>query len=430
MDSADERMPRLTTFRSGRISVLPAVLALLVAGLLLVVGLSSCGRERVSPDHQPLRLQGLPTIRVRLTAAPVSTAEVSATAGCRIEGDGQTVFHAAGAADSVRVELRDRTWHFAERTSSADYLEVTTGREGLLAYGGTDYRGRLRLVPADDGRFIVVNYLDLESYLAGVIGKELYSSWSYETYRAQAIAARTFALYQVTHFGRAHDYDLGDNQAWQVYGGFSAETDVSWRAVRQTHGTVLAFGPPGREQIFLAQYSACCGGVVNGAAVLRNAPDIPPLAGGQDCDDCGACRYYRWPPVTLAKQDIYQAVTKTYPSFGKLTGLKAIRVVSTTDYGRPVQVKMIDGSGAAEKIRYDDLRLAVLRGNVAGARGLRSMNCRMRDLGSQIEFYDGRGFGHAVGLCQWGAQGKAIKGWAAERILGFYYPGATRIEAY
>ena len=58
------------------------------------------------------------------------------------------------------------------------------------------------------------------------------------------------------------------------------------------------------------------------------------------------------------------------------------------------------------------------------------MNCDMRDGGDYIEFANGKGFGHGVGLCQWGAQGKALRGWKAEQILGFYYPGASIYKLY
>ena len=65
-----------------------------------------------------------------------------------------------------------------------------------------------------------------------------------------------------------------------------------------------------------------------------------------------------------------------------------------------------------------------------GVKTLYSMNCRLRDLGKQIEFSDGRGYGHGVGMCQWGAEGKAKRGWTSEEILGFYYPGANITPHY
>ena len=113
-----------------------------------------------------------------------------------------------------------------------------------------------------------------------------------------------------------------------------------------------------------------------------------------------------------------------------IVGAERIRVVSSTDYGRAVWVDVADHGGRSIRIRAEDIRLALIRTKTPAARGLYSMNCRIRDLGDKFEFYDGRGFGHGVGLCQWGAQGKAAAGWSAERILGFYYPGARFYRAY
>jgi stage II sporulation protein D len=258
-----------------------------------------------------------------------------------------------------------------------------------------------------------------------VLSKELYRNWAPETYRALAVAARTFAMYHMITFGARNEYDLGDTQASQVYGGLSAETESSWEAVRYTHGTVLAYGEPGQERIFMAQYSACCGGRVNGAYVIRNAHRIPPLSGGQACTDCSACRQYRWASVRVAKSDVYRALAARYSAVAALGSLSAIRVRTTTPHGRAVWVEAVGPDGRSARVRAEDVRLAMLYHGVPAARRLYSMNCRIVDRGRAIEFADGQGFGHGVGLCQWGAQGKAMKGWTAEQILQFYYPGAT-----
>jgi SpoIID/LytB domain protein len=85
-------------------------------------------------------------------------------------------------------------------------------------------------------------------------------------------------------------------------------------------------------------------------------------------------------------------------------------------------------NGRSLRIRADALRMALLRAGVAP--GLHSMNCRLEDAGESIVFHDGRGFGHGVGLSQWGAQAKARRGASAEDILRFYYPGARIFRAY
>jgi stage II sporulation protein D len=290
----------------------------------------------------------------------------------------------------------------------------------------------VHFLAAGGDAFRAVNHVDIDAYLAGVLPRELYPAWSPATYRAQAIAARTFVLYHKLAAGDRRDYDVGRSASWQKYGGSTAETDKAWAAVRSTRGQYLACGPEGGERIFLAQYSACNGGHVNGAYVIRDAPRTGPLAGGQADGDGRRCPRYRWGPVRIAKRDIYEALRRRYAVAEALGGVTAVRVASRTSYGRPIWVDVIGRRGRPLRIRAEDLRLALLaaRHDVPAAARLYSMNCKLRDLGDCIEFYDGRGWGHGVGLSQWGAEDKAARGMTAEQILRFYYPGATIFRAY
>ena len=105
-------------------------------------------------------------------------------------------------------------------------------------------------------------------------------------------------------------------------------------------------------------------------------------------------------------------------------------VKSSTSFGRPIWLKLTGGNGKTMDIRAESLRLALLFYRIGRPPKLRSMNCRIEDRGDTIVFSDGRGFGHSVGLCQWGAQAKAAAGWTGEQILDFYYPGAKRFRVY
>ncbi|HOF17899.1 MAG TPA: SpoIID/LytB domain-containing protein [Phycisphaerae bacterium] len=406
-----------------------APLALLSAACLATAGaLSSCGRQAApAVTEQPLRSDQVPIVRVLLGGGPTDRVIVSTTGG-RIRVDGQD--QGSGELSNIEVSRRGGLWKFNNLTVRGQQAEILPGPGHYVRLGACAYRGSLALLPAGDDRFSVINRVDLESYLAGVLSKELYPSWSKATYRALAVAARTFALYHVTTFGKSHEYDLGDDQNWQVYGGFTAETDKSWDAVRYTHGLVLTHGPRGKERIFMAQYSACCGGTVNGAYVIRDAPQIPPLLGGQTCEDCRGHRLYRWEPVRFRKADLFAAVSRTYPAAGAMDGLKEIQVAAAGPGDRPIWLDLVAPNGARIRIRAEDLRICILRSGLPDARRLYSMNCRIRDAGEQVEFYAGRGFGHGVGLCQWGAQGKAERGATALEILDAYYPGATLFRAY
>lgn len=373
----------------------------------------------------------VPVLRVLLTGSPVQQARVGTTGGWRVESGGRVVAEAGGALGPVPVRRSAAGWRIGSWHADGRTLTLIPADGAYVRVEDTAYRGELRLVPHDEaGRFRAVNHVDLEQYLAGVLAKELYPDWHIEAYRALAVAARTFAMYQMITYGRGREYDLGDDQGSQVYGGVAGETSRSRRAVDDTRGVVLSYGDAGRERIFLAQYSACCGGRVNGAYVIRNAHRIPPLEGGQVCNDCSRCSRYRWPAVRVTKRDIHRALLRRYTAAATLSGVSRIEVRSRTPSGRAVWTDVFGPRGNKIRVRAEDIRLALLMAKVPAARKLYSMNCRMIDRGGTVEFADGRGFGHGVGLCQWGAQAKALQGRSAEEILAFYYPGAKLFRVH
>ena len=402
-------------------------------GVFLLSSLSGCPRKpEPAVRERPLTVAGLPIIRVLLTPQPVDTTLLASSGPWRVRVGGKVAHDSPASMPVTRVGRRSGFWQLGGMLFRGEEIVVEPVGESYLQWGSTLYRGCLRLESAGERRFVVINHVDLESYLAGVLPRELYAEWAPQTYRALAVAGRTFAMYHVRHAAPRRAHDLGADTGSQVYGGFSAETDKSWRAVRSTHGVVLAHGPAGKQRVLLAQYSSCCGGTVNSAKVLRSAADIEPLRGGQRCEDCQFSKRYRWPPVRIAKLDIHRALIRAYGQRAEdLGGVAEIRVASRTPYGRAVWVDVVGTRRAKPlRIRAEDVRLALLRSRLPAARKLRSMNCTMRDLGAHIEFRDGRGFGHGVGLCQYGAEGKARAGWTAEQILAFYYPGAALLKAY
>jgi len=405
---------------------------LAAAGAVAIVALfiSSCYTR--SDNSRPLHTNGVPAIRVRVLWPAVKSATVSTSGMCTIRTDGLVPTVRPVNLTGAKVSRDGGMWRLAGLETSGDTIEIVPEDGGRVTLGRVEYRGRIRLI-ATSGGFYAVNTVDIESYLAGVLPKELYSHWRDQTYEAQAIAARTFARHKMETFGRTagRTYDLTNTQGSQVYGGLSAETDKAWRAVRGTHGKVLAYGSPGGElKLILAHYSSCCGGTVNTARVLRSADDIPPLRGGQRCQDCRSSSRYAWPAVTVSKKELYRCLAFSYRDVAALGGLAKIRVVTRAAYGLPIWCELVGPSGRTVRVRYNDIRSALQRGRSAAAQKLHSMNCRMRDRGSSIEFHDGHGFGHGVGLCQWGAEGKARRGWSASRILRFYYPGITIHQAY
>lgn len=425
-DRFSARSPEERRGRAITLSVLAVGLA------LVVVGAASCHRRL---DPAPPGLPGhetAPVIRVRLSGGAVTTATIHTTGAYRLRRGTTVVAEGYSALSPVDVRRSGGLWHVNSAAYAGGELIVEAVGAGSVGFGRKPYRGKLRLVAAGPDRMSVVNHLDVESYLAGVLANELYGDWDLAAYEALAVAARTFALYHLTTASEQSTFDLAADTSAQVYRGLDSETDKSRLAVANTFGVVLAAGPAGDERIFLAHYSACCGGRVNPVEVLRDAEDTEPFRGGQHCDDCRRCRYYRWPDVAVPRHEVYQALVARWPKARGLGGLAKLRVKKATGWGRPIMVEAVGTGGKTFTVRAETLRHALRRRyrSAPQVKRLRSMNCTLRTHGELVIFADGRGHGHGVGLCQWGAQGKARKGWTARQILEFYYPGAKRFRVY
>lgn len=145
-------------------------------------------------------------------------------------------------------------------TLGTNAIVLRPDSEGYVSTKGKWYRGKL-MIKASNGKLIVINDVDLEDYLRGVVPSEMPASWEYEALKAQAIAARSFALANLGKQSR-YGYDLKDNTEDQAYGGASVETNRTNKAVDETTGLVLTYD----MKIISAYYCASAGGMTTTSA--------------------------------------------------------------------------------------------------------------------------------------------------------------------
>ena len=406
--------------------IIPA--AALGAGILLVALLTTpgCPQPAGAPKRSFAKLEGVPEIRVLLASG--QSVRLAVAGPYRILADADVVDHSDVPLAPADLGRSGSLWRLGASTYRGGTLTLEPAGHAPVRIGQTSYRGRIVFHPRQSDAWLAVNHVDLENYLPGVLAKELLTNWHENAYQAQAIAARTYALYEKYTFGPSHAYDLQAGQSSQAYGGHSAETAKSRRAAAATRGVVLAFGPEGGENIFRTYYSSCCGGMTNNVGVIYGpCVGSGPLAGGAACTDCAGSGQYRWPAVRVRKDALHRALGRSFPAIAALSGVKTIEVASEI-HGRPVWVNVVSPRGEKVKIRADEVRIALLRDGQG--KGIYSMSCPIRDADEFMWFGPGRGFGHGVGLCQWGAQGMASRGCSVEEILHRYYPGAKLIKAY
>jgi stage II sporulation protein D len=280
-----------------------------------------------------------------------------------------------------------------------------------LVINGQRFRGDLALIKKERGEFLVINYIELDDYIKGILYHEASHYWPMEALKAQAVACRTYALYQRQN-SVSLDYDVTKDIYSQVYGGRSSERQRTSRAVEQTTGLILTY----QDKIFPAYFHATCAGHTEDASLLWDI-NLLPLK-GVVCKFCRQSPHFDWHCVlTLAEIE-----EKLNNAGHKISRINDIVILSRDDSGRVLDLKIIM-DGREKKISAKDLR------NIIGPNIIRSTNFTVKVIDGDSVF-EGLGWGHGVGLCQWGAYFMAKEGYSAEEILQYYYPGSKLSTAY
>jgi stage II sporulation protein D len=415
--------------------------ALLVVSVTISAVLVIHGCLSPSPP-QPIRQAPLKSVRqVRvLIQDSVSTAQIAVAGPFVIRSyppqnardhlfeDENLEWSACRVAPDKHIEL-------AGRNLGHRAIEIIPANKGALRVARwmldnawsapTTYDGGLRLIADGRGGIDLINIVDLESYVAGVLPGELYADFHESAFQAQAITARTYALYQMSQRIGA-DYDVVAGEGSQVYIGASAgETgSKARRAVNATSGVVCAWDSPNGERIFCTYYSSCCGGITSPYIEPGQNRPILPLSGLVNCQFCQIAKgnVYQWGPVQLPKGEISAKLRDRALWPPTASELNAIGVAGRSSDGRVDQLEVIDVSGNRFRLDASDVRLAL------GSHRIRSTAYELVDEGRTVRFENGRGFGHGMGLCQWGMQGQALNGKSASQIIRFYYPGVKLVR--
>ena len=269
--------------------------------------------------------------------------------------------------------------------NNSDYFDIA----------GVHYRGPLLVMLSAAGAVNIIEKIDLEEYLLGVLPYEMSHSWPLEALKAQAVAARTFTLMTMKNT-KNKDFDLYSDVRSQMYKGTVKTYDSVKKAVGGTKGEVLKY----KGEMFHTYYHANCGGHTNGDG-------IKPLSGAK-CGYCKDSASYTW-AKTLPKESVNNYLKKN-----NMKGeIKKIEVGKTLTGGR-ASTLILTTTKEKKEVSCPSFRLAI------GSTVLRSCNITKAD-GLKLQ---GRGYGHGKGMCQDGAKGMALDGKSYKDILAHYYPEA------
>jgi stage II sporulation protein D len=345
----------------------------------------------------------------------------------------------------LRVNVRSGAWSITDAAGyrasvggfdALDVRPMTFGGPAELRFNDLSYPGFLRLVPRSDhasGSYDVINHVELEQYLPGVLTRELFSHWRPTTFAAQAVAARSFACSEASFFRDRRHFDLHDTTASQVYSGRS-DHQRALDAVEQTCGMVLAYN----AALVPGYYSSCCGGrAANAVDAIGEHPynDVPPLHGRSGADVCKEAPRYAWtierPRSGAARRLAAFGRVKREAALAAVERIAAIDVASENAHGRPRSYLVRRDDGAAIELPAERLR-AALNWPVGGEPPAQPLHSSYVSVGFERRRarIDGHGHGHGAGLCQYGAEALARQGNSFEAILRWYYPGVELIRAY
>ena len=298
-----------------------------------------------------------------------------------------------------------------DKILKSDAISIIPKKKIAVTVNKRRYRGIVSVFKEASGKMLIVNTLDIESYVKGVLYREISNKWPMEAIKAQSVAVRTYAMYQAEVM-KNKNYDVAADTSSQVYGGYLAETSKTNRAVNLTKGEFLLY----KNRLFPTYFHATCGGITEKASELWKV-DIEPLSGERVCGFCSASPHYFW----KAQTDFGLIQEKLGVSYTLSSELKNVAVAERNATGRVRSIELEDALDTKQVISAKDFRAAL------GPDILRSTNFSIIIDKERVTFA-GKGWGHGVGLCQWGALGMSKKGLTYDQILEFYYPGAEIVR--
>ncbi len=347
--------------------------------------------------------RGLGPVRVRI---------VNGTPSCSISSKGRVTIRRFSSRrglfsgtlnDPITVKYSSKGIITGDKLYKVDGILIKPRSGSELLVNGRTYRGAVS-VHRTDRKLTVVNYVDVEDYVKGVMANEMVPSWDEEALKAQAVVARSFAIYHILRYpDRLYNIESSKIQ----YKGKDSEHHRTSRVVDSTRGEVLYYN----DCLLLPHFFSACGGHTEYAGNVWEARFTFPKP--VQCPYCRSTRENDW-SKTLSKSFIEQKLRRAGVD---VRGIKAILPERKSTFGGRLTHLAVKHSGNTRIVGINKFRLAL--GPDVIRSGLMTIENRRDDI-----VFTGKGWGHGVGMCQYGAKSMADLGSSYEAILSYYYPGS------
>jgi stage II sporulation protein D len=426
--------------RASRLTLGARHAAVMAAIPFAAMAIASCTRTPAPPVAAPApNAADASSVRVSLGVLPAVTLAATGAwrlvdASGRVAAEGGAGDRLSLSADAGQVTIASATGPARELVPPLSFFSPSSG--ATVSVNQRRYRGELTIVVTDSG-VRVVNRLAVEAYLRGVVPRELgvRAAGDRAALEAQAVAARSYVITRLGNTSRA--FDVTATTSDQVYGGVDAENALADAAVAATEGLVLMYN----GRVVSAPYHSTCGGSTAAPDEIwrsRNEPFLQRVSDripGSDRYYCDIAPRFRWERSWAA--DSLTAVVERYlrayaqvPS-GPVGDVQRVTVDGQTPSGR-VAALWIETSRGRYRLRGNDIRYVLrspggelLNSTYFSPEVVTASDGRLTRLTVR-----GHGYGHGVGMCQWGAIGRARAGQDFRTILRTYFPGTTVARAY
>ena len=341
---------------------------------------------------------------IRVAIKTSSNLEIQVKEGVRIIDNTNNRSFATKVPIQLNIKISNPGLSINNREFGSN-VKIKPAENSLIKIDKRDYRGSVEILRDDKGGLLVINELNVEEYLKGVLNEEISAKWHPESIKAQAVVARTYALYQKEN-RKDNPFHMEATTTDQVYGGVRREDERTNKAAKDTQGIVLTY----EGKLAKVFYHSISGGITE---------DVTDVWGGEGnnylksikCDFDKDAPNYQW-ETEIDAVDLEMLLSRNGI---KVDGILSIEPVSFTSSGRVSELQIRHKNGI-EKISGVNFR------KIIGYETIRSTLFRIKEGEGSFIFY-GKGSGHGVGLCQWGAKGMAEKGYSYIDILKYYYPG-------
>jgi len=404
--------------------------------VLLIIIVWGCGAVPTLKEGSEGNYVRLPFVRI-LLAANGTEMSISSNEAISIEctrGGKNLVYYASHpitlqlGRNSIAVTMK------GNRIGDGfdEVLLTPRSKKGLLKYKDSRFRGIFKIIP--NGRSLeLINIVHLDEYLKGVVPPEI--GWAgepeYEAIKAQAVAARTYAMSRLAQYPDK-PYDMKSDVTDQVYHGVEVEKPIISKAIEETRGYVIKY----RDKLINAYYHSTCGGYTDEIDEVWEKTAAPYLRAVNDSEFCSWSKYYNWTETFDARQlqmrieeymssergrvirigDITDMYIKSYTPGGRISELVVQTDKGSFDLGRD-KIRWVFKRSSNPELILQSARFTVKLKKNGGGKV------------EKIELHGG-GYGHGVGMCQCGAIGMSRSGREFADILTFYYTKTNLVKLY